>query len=270
MHAHRSRRLIATACTLALIAAPSIWIYREIRQQHLNFALIAAIKNADANTVESLLAAGADPNTRDTPETHEPLLQRLMHLLRPGPVQTESLTALIVLLDQRRVTRTLTPQTLKIAKALIAKGANVNISDKSGYTPINAIFWPYIGDADTQTGKTIRTQLLSALLAAGANPERTYGHTLCTPLMAACRNGEADRVLILLDHGANIESTGLPGCTPLTMACSFGRAGIAALLLDHGANPNPAHSQWSSPLSAARKQGYTDIVNLLIAHGGKQ
>jgi hypothetical protein len=79
MHSRQAYCLIAIACTIVLIVAPTLWSYRESHQQSLNHALISAIKRSDAPDVNSLLAAGADPNTRDTLVIHENLFQKLKH-----------------------------------------------------------------------------------------------------------------------------------------------------------------------------------------------
>ena len=83
-----------------------------------------------------------------------------------------------------------------------------------------------------------------------------------TPLHVACKNGHKDVVLVLLDHGVNVEAQNEVSdfsfdnnnfiylsthfeClylfwqiqeTPLHIACEKGRKDIVSVLLDHGAN----------------------------------
>ena len=65
------RCLISVTCAILVLAAPTIWLARQHHQLTLNRALIASIKRSDAVAVDTFLAAGADPNTRETLEIHE-------------------------------------------------------------------------------------------------------------------------------------------------------------------------------------------------------
>jgi len=61
MHQDRNRRSITFAvCPIVIVALLSAWYAREQRQQDLNHAFIAAIKQQDAAEVNAVLAAGAD------------------------------------------------------------------------------------------------------------------------------------------------------------------------------------------------------------------
>jgi hypothetical protein len=84
MYPRRTRRPIAAACILALIAAPPVWVARQFHQHSLNRAIIAAIEQSDTIKVASLLASGADPNTRVTLPEHASLISEIKRLLHLG------------------------------------------------------------------------------------------------------------------------------------------------------------------------------------------
>lgn len=57
-----------------------------------------------------------------------------------------------------------------------------------------------------------------------------------TALMYACRDGKRGIARLLLDFGADVNSTNSVGNTAFIWAASYGRIEIANLLLDHVAN----------------------------------
>jgi ankyrin repeat protein len=244
---------------LLLVGVPYIWFGRHYRQLILNHDLIAAIKKSDLPSVKSLIAAGADPNTRDTSETHETLFQTLIHVIHP-PLQDSSPTAIFVALDQIGPLSLFSPQAIPVAKVLVTNGANPNVRNQDGEAPITELMdtaW----DVDS-------TQLLDDLLAAGASTEErdVHGHT---PIFTACISGEANNVRILLAHGAKPDAI-CPDGTALMLACAERRTSIVRLLLNGGANPKPKPTTLGTPLSSARDAGDSDIVNILKARGAKE
>src|SRR5689334_22457448 len=62
---HRRKLLFLLAFLLLLVGLPAWWLHREIQQERLNAALIAAIKKNDTQAALQALDRGADPNTRD-------------------------------------------------------------------------------------------------------------------------------------------------------------------------------------------------------------
>ena len=53
-------------------------------------------------------------------------------------------------------------------------------------------------------------------------------------LHAACQEGDADAVLLLLKRGANVQVADHTGATPLVVSCRHGHLAAARLCLDHG------------------------------------
>ncbi len=57
-----SRRLMIP---LAVLVVVGLWLYPKVQQERLNGALIEAVNQGEPTCVQALLAAGADPDTRD-------------------------------------------------------------------------------------------------------------------------------------------------------------------------------------------------------------
>ena len=54
---------------VGLLAVPVVLTYREVRQEWLNHAMIAAVDRNDTGSVQDLLRAGAAPTLRCYPTT---------------------------------------------------------------------------------------------------------------------------------------------------------------------------------------------------------
>jgi hypothetical protein len=96
------------------------------------------------------------------------------------------------------------------------------------------------------------TRLLRALIAAGADMNRTSGGL--TPLLAATRDswhGRADAVMTLLTNGANPLAADTDGNTPLHGAVLSGEPTVAAMLLDAGAAIDALNKHGETSLSIA-------------------
>lgn len=241
---NRARRLILATCAISLLVAPTIWLARQHHQIILNRELIAAINQEDATMVDVLLAAGADPNVRETLETHLSLWQRLQLLVHPPPIMpptTEPATAIVAAIQRMSPNAGYPPDTVRIVKALLAKGAAVNASGE-GYTPITLFFErPRTFGAPFSPELPQNRQLLEALLNARADTE------------AKSRNG----------------------LTPLMQSVIWNWPVTVRILLDHRANVNPKTdpsdpSDWGSPLHWAIEHDHPTIANILKAHGARE
>src|SRR5579862_7906409 len=83
MRRHRPKKIALLFAGLFLtIAAVPVWLtWRQIRQDRLNQALIAAVKRSDASVVIRLLQQGADADTIDKPHENLSVWQRLLQNL---------------------------------------------------------------------------------------------------------------------------------------------------------------------------------------------
>jgi ankyrin repeat protein len=148
-----------------------------------------------------------------------------------------------------------------LRRGLLQKGANVNIADADGNTPL------------ILASEKDHTDVVKVLVAAGAKIDAANKEG-ATPLLLAATNGSAGVVEPLLKAGANvnafIETTGNEGLTPLMIASMYGRADVVKVLLKAGAQPDAAAHSGLTALTAASMNGYVDVVQLLRAAGAKK
>ncbi len=140
----------------------------------------------------------------------------------------------------------------KIQEAIQA-GADVNVRNKNGFTPL----W--------KASKKGHTEIVKLLLKAEAdvNARNKYG----TPLLVATYKGHTEIVKLLLTAGADVNAADKWGDTPLYTATYKGHTEIVKLLLTAGADVNAADQWGDTPLLFASQKGYTEIVKLLLTAG---
>jgi ankyrin repeat protein len=140
--------------------------YIHARDKIDNTPLLSAIGLDEVELVQLLLEKGADPNCE----------------------VDDGYTCLLVAIESE------SPPSLQIIKALIAAGADLHVYGINGWAPLHMA--------------AARDQFEAAklLLDAGANVNQRIqidGHD--SPLMEATRNGNADMVRLLLEHGADTD-----------------------------------------------------------------
>jgi|SRR5579871_43145 len=297
--------LIAALLLLAALVGGLGWlVYAPVRQERLNRALIAAIKQNETKKAIALLAEGADANARDTLPMNQSLWRLLLDRLRgKRPAPSTAPTALWVaccwslednsprdnatmvkaLLDRgaaleaKDLERRRTPLLCAllwgnpaVSKLLIERGADVNACDLAGYTPlILAVF---------HNNKA----LVKLLLDRGADVNAIgEGVAWDGPALAAAQWTHGDNPTItklLLSRGAKVNIPALPKgnleWTPLYAAIHFDRSKSVRLLLQHGADVNfKPHGEgvtFLSPLSQALEKGDKQIIQMLKQAGAKE
>jgi ankyrin repeat protein len=165
--------------------------------------------------------------------------------------------------------------TLPEIRRLMSVGADVNVKDNNGFTPlINASFFGQV-------------QFVTEFLEHGADTE-VNDHYDRTPLHWACLNDHLAVVIKLLGHGVNIDaynSNGAPailakrkcrggganteaktdqGDTPLHWACWKGHLAIAKALLSGGANILAANNQGQLPIHKAVSRRKSEVAKYLL------
>ena len=83
--------------------------------------------------------------------------------------------------------------------------------------------------------------------------------------------GDLSQIKLLLQNGANINSTDNRGRTPLYIAAGGGKSNLVSYLLEHGADPNKGAS-WKGnqmPIHVAAMYGHVEIIQDLLRHGAK-
>ena len=154
--------------------------------------------------------------------------------------------------------------TAAAVRALVAAGADPRIHSafeaSDGITPLHVA--SVLG----------RTEVINALIAAGAEPDAT-SISGDTSLHQAALNGWPASCTALLDGGASVDARDSAGRSPLHRAARFGGAAqveCAKVLLARGADPNAQSSSGSRPLDAVCGSGgvESDAMAQLLLQAG--
>lgn len=147
----------------------------------------------------------------------------------------------------------------KIAKAILATGANVDIQIPTGETALSIA----IGNNKTLVAKT--------LLEANAKTD-IKDNNGWTPLMLAVYLGRIDIIKDIVNRPGNIDTKNSDGMTALHLTANSSSSGgekiqtqIAKLLLYKGANPNVRAIDGSTALHFAAANNRESLVKALLA-----
>ena len=165
-----------------------------------NHALHKAVRSCDSLMVKLLLDQKINCNKKNTTDNLTPLQYALK---MQGVIQGYRFE--------------------NIAEMLIKHGANCNVKDHKGLTPLHYAV------------NKLSIDLVQLLLNHGANGN-VKDHNGLTPLHYAVKVSRTDLVKLLLSHGANGNVKDHNGLTPLHYAVYGYDTDIVQLLLNHGAN----------------------------------
>lgn len=185
--------------------------------------LMNACARGKADVVRLLLAAGADVNALD-----EAGFSAIYYA-----IQREANECISLLLDagldvnRREGPWFETPlhiacreDAVECLPVLLAAGADMTMSDGYGRLPLES----------RVSESCILLDAFDAMLAAGADP------SACDNIFIECLLGHADRLLEMLEAGADVNEATFRGQTLLMYACRRGHANCVKLLLEHGAD----------------------------------
>jgi len=139
-------------------------------------------------------------------------------------------------------------------RALVTGGEDVNAAQGDGMT---ALHW---------AARRGDTELVSMLLAAGANVRATTRLGGYTPLLMAAEMGNAGAIDALIGAGADPKAATASGVTPLMLASAAGQAGAVRSLIAHGADVNAAEpTRGETALMFAAANRRAEAIRALIA-----
>ncbi|HTC33927.1 MAG TPA: ankyrin repeat domain-containing protein [Bryobacteraceae bacterium] len=231
--------------------------------------LVYAVRSNDLDSVQALLAAGADVN-QVTEYGWSPLL-----------VATQN-------------------RYYKLAAFLVDHGADVNLANKGGWTPL------YLatdnrniesGDYPVRKADMDHLDFIKLLLDKGANvnarmKDSTETRTVftnqwldengATAFLRASQSGDIVLMKLLLAHGADPKIDTVLHVTALQVAAGIGWVeGITyewspastleavKMLLDLGLDPNAQAETGRTALHGAAHKGRPDVVQVLVDHGAR-
>lgn len=243
-------------------------------QRQLDGQLIVAAFRADEDKVRTLLGAGANPNARYGKGGQS----AFMSSSGGWPMMAHNWTSLLALADNHE-----TPDGVEVAKLLVEAGADVNVDDGCGGTPLNRAVYAnkegvalYLiergADVNAKVGVYIdgpggvtalhrasySSRLVRALLKGGADPNvPTSGGD--TPLHWALRDCGAPRMISLLE-----------GKTALAENSVAKRRAAEALesvkaMIEAGADVNFKNREGWMPLNHVE---YSEAQSRLLRPGG--
>jgi len=234
--------------------------------------LVFAVKEGRKEIVELLLAHDADMNIKDrrgwTPLDYA-RLGKLKDIIELFSVKITSLHQAVQLGD------------LAIVKALLKQGADVNVQNKAGDTPLHCATQPRgIGleiiellitkgadvNAKNNDGKTPLDLAVTRNRPAIAKLLIEKGAAVSTIHIAALA-GNLEKVRSFIEAGTDVNAKDESGMTPLLRAVSREHAAVVKFLVDNGADLNTGDKWGYVPLVYALWHTDSETVKLLIAKG---
>ena len=218
--------------------------------------LIFAVQAGDVQSVQALIAAGADVNQAAADGT-TPLLASLYNW-SSGKQSGKGTTLRYA-------------PNVDIANMLLDHGAKVNVSDRAGYTPLHGAVLvlvaggtgrlPQIGfqpgklstpDAlapQPPKNEAVGLKLVARLLALNADPNKPTENTTPGPIGALWINPAS------------------AGSTPFHLAAFANSAQLIDMMAAHGANPNVVRKDGHTPFSLSVMTNNLAVVQAMVSHG---
>jgi len=148
-----------------------------------------------------------------------------------------------------------------LVELLINAGADIDIQDTNGDTALLSAIY---NDYEDITKMWI---IVNLLIDAGANVNIQDEYSGNTALINATKNDYKEIVKLLIDANADVNIRNVYGDTALMFAAMKGNKDIVKLLIDAGANVNIKNYQGVSALIKATFYNYPEVVRTLLKYG---
>ena len=203
--------------------------------------LMGASSAGDVSQVMELLSRGVDVNMIDAMEQsslHHASLKSLSPTFKQGHSFFTG--------DRSRDGH------LRVVKHLVENGADVNMQDHHGFTPLHL---------SVRGG---HLDIAAYLIEEGEADVNLPAKSGYTPLASAAENGNLDIVDYLIDHGADLNSSSVSGSTVVLNAVKNGHIDVVRCLGERGADIHKADLVGRTPLYYASKLRDPEIIDYLI------
>lgn len=152
---------------------------------------------------------------------------------------------------------------IELVKRYLEEGVDVNSKLAKGLTKGDSWLTTAIGY------KYRNKNLIEFLLSSGARVNEKTGYSEFSPLHKAAIVGCTDTCKVLIDYGADVNSTDKVGDTPLHKASQLEHDTIVKLLLNYGANVNALNLTKRSALFEAARLHRQQVVESLLSHNAE-
>jgi len=157
----------------------------------------------------------------------------------------------------------------KVAEALIAAGANVNVKNSYPAFKPEDLGQFFSSSNHVDPVKLLHTEVRgSDAVSTHQISSQELVNNGYTPLALAEFAADHNKMIqLLIAHGADVNLRGVTGTTPLFWAVMRGQKDDVKYLLDHGADPNLTNAFGDTPLICAVQLAYLSLVPPLVEKG---
>jgi ankyrin repeat protein len=230
-----------------------------------SLVLLIASRSGDAALVAQALARGADPNATD--DSGVTPLMAAVAASRIGPAALAGAAQIVDQLlaggadvharnDGDETALHFARRNAEIARRLLQAGADANVADENGRTPLfNAL-------------EARAIDVARVLLAGGADPRFSPGFARAfeaavqsaSPRLKPGQDLVPEAVALLLEYGGG-------EVKDLFLAAFEGHLGVVRALLDGGVDPNDTGGRSEPPLLDAVRLRHESVARLLVERG---
>ena len=172
-------------------------------------------------------------------------------------------TALHLAIEKRDLRRS-----LQVMNCLLSNGANPNVTDDDGVSPLATATFLCSQDPDAAVIRLL-TDVIKLLMKYNADvniiPKSWRGNTLLHIAIAGNVCEEIFKLLLQNNSTLNLTNQAA-GNTALHVAAYSRNLQLTKLLLEHGAIVDPVNARGCTPLHFAAHEGDLEIVNFLLKH----